>query len=247
MTPAADPAMGRALVDFARRSEAAEWLDGADLDAAELAAVLRDLAWFNTAMLGHAPILSWLDRAARKQGSGEPFRLIDVGCGYGDLLRAVRRWAERRGVTIELLGLDLNAETLRIARAATASRERIEFVVADALNFRPAAPVDFVVNSLVAHHLGGAAIVRLLRWMEETARRGWMISDLHRHPLAYYFIGFAGKLARLHPTVVHDGQISVLRALTRAEWLDQLDAAGMPRDAVTIQWFLCRWLIERLR
>jgi len=233
--------------DFARRSAAAEWLDRADLDGAELAAVLRDLAWFNAVMLGHTPILAWLCRAVRDRSAGGPLRLIDAGCGSGDLLRAIRRWAERRGLSFELLGLDANAETVRIARAATAPRERIDFAVADVLDVRPAAPVDLIVNSLLAHHLDDAAIARLLGWMEATARHGWLVSDLQRHPLPHRFIGLAGKLARLHPIVVHDGQISVTRALTRAEWLDRLDAAGIPRQAVTVRWFLYRWLIGRLR
>ena len=55
--------------------------------------------------------------------------------------------------------------------------------------------------------------------MEETARKGWLIYDLQRHPAPYYFIGLIGKLTRLHPMVIHDGRISVARSLTRTEWL----------------------------
>lgn len=233
--------------DFGRRSEEAEWLDGGDLDAAELAAVLRDLASFNRAMLGHYPILRWIGRASRGPEPRRPLRLIDAGCGYGDLLRAIRRWADRRGLEIALLGIDSNEETIRLARAATDARERIDFTVADALTFRPASPVDLIVNSLLAHHLGNAAIADLLRWMEATARRGWLVCDLQRHPLPYHAIGLAGKLARLHRTVVHDGQISVMRALSRAEWEDRLEAAGIPPGAAAVRSFLFRWLVGRLR
>jgi hypothetical protein len=50
--------------------------------------------------------------------------------------------------------------------------------------------------------------------MEETARKGWLIYDLQRHPVPYYFITLMGKLTRLHPMVIHDGRISVARSLT---------------------------------
>lgn len=233
--------------DFAKRGEDPEWLDGADLDSQQLAAVLRDLARFNTAMLGRYPIERWLRKAIRGHRLRRPLRLVDAGCGYGDLLRAIRRWADRHGLPISLLGLDMNPQTIRIARAATAPREQIDFAVADALDFHPPEPVDLLVSSLLAHHLGDEQITRLLRWMETTARLGWLVCDLHRHKLPYHVIGFAGKLTRLHPMVIHDGRISVTRALTRAEWNERLDAAGLACEAVTVRWFLFRWLIGRLR
>lgn len=237
----------RSRPDFRRRSDAREWLDRPDVDPHELAAVLRDLSRFNTMLLGHYPILRWLARAVRRPAPVRPLVIIDAGCGYGDLLRAVARWAERRDLPVSLIGIDLNPETVRIARAAAEPGEQIEFIVGDALRFEPSRPVDLIVNSLLAHHLPESGIDALLRWMDATAQRGWLIADLQRHPLPYYAIAAAGRLLRVHPLVVADGQISVTRALTRAEWLDRLDAAVIPLEAATLRWFLCRWLIGRLR
>ena len=247
MTHADPTTAARSSGRFSARSEEAEWLDGADLDPAALAAVLADLARFNTAMLGHFPILQWLRRAVRDFDPSRPIRLIDAGCGYGDLLRAIRRWADRRGLKLALLGLDLNEETIRIARAATDPRAAIDYEVGDALAFRMDEPIDLVVSSLLAHHLGNSALVDFLRWTEATARRGWLVCDLHRHRIPYHVIGFAGRLARLHPMVVHDGQISVMRALDRRDWEERIAAAGIARETVTMRWFLFRWLIGRLR
>ena len=240
-------AFPRASRGFAQRSDAAEWLDEPDRDLGELAGVLRDLARLNGATLGHLPVLWWLRRAIAAAPPGQPLCLVDAGCGYGDLLRSVRRWARRRGVAIALSGVDLSPQTIRIARAATDARDEIDFEVADVLRFGPTAPVDLIVSSLLAHHLADRAIVDLLCWMERTARRGWFICDLQRHPLPHAVIGFAGKLANLHPTVIADGQISVTRALTRSEWQARLDEAGIPHRGVTIRWFLFRYLIGRLR
>jgi SAM-dependent methyltransferase len=233
--------------DFTRRSREAEWLDGEGLDAAELALFLRDLAAFNRAMLGHYPILRWIGRVVRDIRPQRPLVLVDAGCGYGDLLRRVRRWADRRGIEITLLGLDSNEETIRIARDATDARERIDFAVTDAMQFRPATPIDLLVSSLLAHHLGDREIVELLRWMEATARRGWLVCDLMRHKLPYHAIGWAGKLCRLNRTVFDDGQISVLRALNRAEWSGLLGAAGIPPGGASVRSFLFRWVIARRR
>jgi hypothetical protein len=45
--------------------------------------------------------------------------------------------------------------------------------------------------------------------------------------------------------VTKDGQISVMRSLTRKEWMDRLVAAGIELSDVKIRWFLFRFVIER--
>ncbi len=233
--------------DLSRRSTESEWLDSADASPEELALVLRDLSRFNGAMLGHWPVIDWLRRATRDVPKEEALTLVDVGCGYGDLLRAIRRWARKRGLAIRLIGLDLNVETIRIARTVTDDADEIEYCAADVFDFAPSVPIDFVVSSLVTHHMSDDLIVKFLRWMERTARKGWLIYDLQRHPVPYYFIGLMGKLTRLHPMVIHDGRISVARSLTRTEWLARTDEAGVAPDAVRLRWFLFRFAIGRLR
>ena len=117
--------------DLSRRSTESEWLDDAGVGSAELQLVLRDLARFNGAMLGHWPVVAWLRRATRDAPRDQPLTVVDVGCGYGDLLRAIRRWSCKRGLAIRLIGFDLSRETIDIARAATDAADQIEYRVAD--------------------------------------------------------------------------------------------------------------------
>lgn len=237
----------RRPLDLSRRSDRTEWLDEADLNPAELALVLRDLARFNGAMLGHRPILAWLRRAVETAGGERPLTLLDVGSGYGDLLRAIRTWSRRRGLDIRLIGLDVSRETVRIAESVTEPADGIEYRIGNVFDFVPPAPIDFVVSSLLTHHLSDDLIVTFLRSMESTARKGWLIYDLQRHAVPYYFIGLVGTLTRLHRAVIHDGRISVARSLTRAEWFERLHAAGIARDSVALRWFLFRYIIGRLK
>jgi SAM-dependent methyltransferase len=234
-------------IDLTRRSNEAEWLDGADIDPVELESVLGDLASFNQAFLGHYPLIHWLGPAISAAPKGSPLTVVDVGCGYGDLLRAIRRWSRRRGVELNLLGIDLNPETIRIARKATAAADQIEFRLMNAFQLGSAMSVDFIVSSLVAHHLSDAEIAEFLRLMERVARRGWAIYDLQRSRFLYHFIGLTARLARLHPMVVQDGQISVTRSLTRREWQERIVEAGISPTQATIRWFFFRFLIGRRR
>ncbi len=81
-----------AATDLSQRSTEAEWLDSAGASSEELELVLRDLARFNGAMLGHRAVIAWLDAAIQRIPEGTELTLVDVGCGYGDLLRAIRSW-----------------------------------------------------------------------------------------------------------------------------------------------------------
>jgi SAM-dependent methyltransferase len=234
------------IFNAARRSTQREILDG-PVETAELKNILHDLARFNGAMMGHWPVLAWLDRATRNVPSGQPLTFVDIGCGYGDLLRAVRSWARKRGRTMKLIGIDLNAQAIDIARGATNIADDIDYHATDIFEFTPNDPIDFVANSLLTHHLTDEMIVRFLRWMEASARRGWIIYDLQRSRMSFYFIPLVGALLRLHPVVVYDGRISVARSGTRAEWESLIATAGVPRDTVQLRWFMFRFVIGCLK
>jgi SAM-dependent methyltransferase len=177
----------------------------------------------------------------------QPLTLLDIGCGYGDLLRAIRDWARRRGRTLRLIGIDLSGQVIDVARSVTSMADGIDYQAADIFAFAPLMSIDFVVTSLVTHHLPDEMIVRFLRWMETKAARGWMIYDLQRSIVPFYFIALAGLLLRLHPVVTYDGRISVARSLTRQEWEARLADAGVPRDIVDLRWFMFRFAIGRLK
>jgi 2-polyprenyl-3-methyl-5-hydroxy-6-metoxy-1,4-benzoquinol methylase len=234
-------------LDLTRRCNETEWLDGSDIRPAELELALRDLATFNQMFFGHYPLLGWLGQAIRTTPKSAPMTVVDIGCGYGDLLRAIRRWSRRRGVELNLVGLDLNPETIRIARAATDPTDRIEFRAMNVFELGSSPPVDLMISSLMAHHLADREITVLLRLMERVARRGWAICDLQRSRFLYHFIGLSSRVARFHPMVVHDGQISVARSLTRKEWEQRIAEAGIAPAGASIRWFLFRFLIGRLR
>jgi SAM-dependent methyltransferase len=239
--------MAAGRLDLSHRHHEAEWLDSDNINPLELEKVLRDLATFNGAFLGRYPILRWLRGAIKSIPKGTSLTIFDVGCGYGDLLRAIRHSLRRHSVELNLVGIDSNPETIRIARAATDPADQVEFRVMNIFELPRNGSIDFIISSLVTHHLTDSEITEFLRLMEAASRWGWLIYDLQRHWFLYHSIGHIGRIARLHPMVVHDGQISVTRSLTRAEWEERIAAAGISLLDARIQWFFYRFLIKRLR
>jgi ubiquinone/menaquinone biosynthesis C-methylase UbiE len=91
----------------------------------------------------------------RAVGSGAPRRILDLGCGTGEMALAIARAS--RAVT--LIGVDGDAEVLRRA-AAKARAEGVELELHEALADRiplADADVDCVVSTLMFHHLGPEA------------------------------------------------------------------------------------------
>jgi len=227
-------------VSLSVRRDATELMDADDLDPATYAAVVRDLARVNRVTLAVRPTLAFLARAS---GERRRLRLLDVGFGDGDALRAIAEWCAKRGVEAELVGVDLNPRSEPAARARTDAVLPIRYVTGDYADM--GGGWDAVVSSLVAHHMTDAQLVAFVRWMEANAR-DWLVNDLHRHGLAYRGWPVLAAAARWHPIVRHDGHVSIARSYRPAEWPPILERAGVA-DARVYRAFPFRLCVERLR
>jgi SAM-dependent methyltransferase len=101
------------LPDLRRRappSELPELMDG-PCSFEEMRGCLRHIAAINRLTLAYGPTLRWLEELiGRVPWEGRPLRILDVGCGYGDGLRRIARWAARRNLDVLLTGIDLNED-----------------------------------------------------------------------------------------------------------------------------------------
>jgi SAM-dependent methyltransferase len=217
-------------------------MDAEDLDPAVYARVLADLGQVNAITLARRPTLAFIHRAL---GGRRSFRLLDVGFGHGDMLRAIARWARRRGIAADLVGVDLNPNSAPAARAATPLDLGIDFRTGDYADFAGEG-VDLIVSSLVAHHMSADELRAFLRFMEAEARLGWMVNDLHRLPLAHFGFPFLARLMRWHEIVRADGTLSIARSFRPAEWRAILADAGIDAARI-VRRFPFRLCVERIR
>jgi SAM-dependent methyltransferase len=221
-------------VDFSRRSAQLELMDIEDCGAAEFEAGLVDLGKVNRTTFAYRPTFAWLDRIARARASSEPLRIVDCGSGYGDMLRKIDGWARRRGIPVELTGIDLNPWSRAAAVKATDPSQRITWITTDLFDYKPDKPIDILLSSQFTHHLTDDQVVGFLGWMEATAQVGWFVNDLHRLPFPYYGFRLLAWLARWHRFVRSDGPISITRAFVPADWHRLLARAGIPAGAATV-------------
>jgi 2-polyprenyl-3-methyl-5-hydroxy-6-metoxy-1,4-benzoquinol methylase len=229
--------------DLTTRSRQEEQMDSADLDPAVYEKVLHDLARVNRWTFTARPVLAFMKRAV---GDAKAFRLMDVGFGDGDVLRAIARWARKRDIAADLVGVDLNEKSLAAARAATPPGWPIDYRAGDYLD--QAGPFDFVISSQVTHHMTDGQLRTFLQYMEREARMGWLICDLHRHGFSHWGFPLLARAMMVHRIVREDGQLSIARSFRPEEWRAILADAGIDPAVVRIvRRFPFRLCVERVR
>lgn len=233
-------------LDFSRRAELTELMDE-PCSRDELRACLRDIEKLNRWFLGYRPVLSWLDLLNRSR-SMKLLRIMDIGCGHGDLLRQIEHWAGKRGISVKLTGCDVNPETIAIAAEASPKSSGIEWVAADVFSLNGRGSVDVVVSSLFTHHLREQDVVRFVRWMEQHTQIGWFINDLSRAPIPYWLIKAFSRVAGLHQFVQHDAPVSFRRAFVADDWRRICSAAGLLESEAAIEsWKPARLCVSRIK
>jgi SAM-dependent methyltransferase len=220
-----------------QRATAEELMDADDLPPDIYAAVVADLARVNVVTMAACPTLAFLARLTKQ---GQRYRLLDVGYGDGDMLRRIADWGARRGIAFDLVGVDLNPRSEAAARAHTPPDLAINWRTGDYADFAGQG-WDFVISSLVAHHMTRAQLTAFLRFMAREARVGWLVNDLHRHGFAYHGWPLLAGLFGWHPIVRHDGRLSIARSYRPAEWPPLLAEAGISKARVfrTFPFRLC--------
>jgi SAM-dependent methyltransferase len=234
-------------LDFSRRADLREWMDE-PCSYAEFRDCLLDLEIVNRRVMAYRPTLEWVERLARRLPSNMPLRIVDVGCGGGDMLRQIQKWANAKSISVSLTGIDLNPYAARAAMEFSSSCASIEWVTGDAFSYESDTPIHGVISSLFTHHLADSTLVKFVAWMEGIATRGWFINDLHRGPWAYYSFKALATVMHWHRFVRHDGPISILRSFQPDDWERICAEVGIGLDGITIEKaFPARLCVSRMK
>jgi SAM-dependent methyltransferase len=234
------------FLDFSQRASQEELMDDLDIRGPELEGALRSLERVNRLLGGHRLILRGLDELMQKAGQRwcktHPCRILDLGCGGGDTLRAIARWGEDRGIAMELTGWDANPHTVQYARSRCALDPDIEIHRADVFAEPFPKEVDVVLCSLFLHHFAEPEICQLLAKIQQAGIPYVLINDLHRSPVAYSAFRLFCALFRVPYMARHDGLISIRKGFCRADWEALVPPAEAYAHNLRWQWAF-RWQV----
>src|SRR5687767_7556134 len=117
---------------FKKRSEETELMDDLQLSNDDLRRNLDELETINYWLGGHKVVLQALQKMLPQlRKLNRPITIADVGCGGGDMLREIAKWAEKQGLETELCGVDANAFMLNYAAPKSARFPNITFQQSD--------------------------------------------------------------------------------------------------------------------
>ncbi|MFJ6405852.1 class I SAM-dependent methyltransferase [Streptomyces hydrogenans] len=169
-----------------------------------------------------APVFTAIRAAGTRPG---PYRLVDVGCGLGYL---VRRLASTRalGADVELVGVDLDAALVGEAeRLARAEGLDCRFVHGNAFAMPQAATV--YVSTGVLHHFRGPALNEFFQTQAASPAQAFCHFDIAATRLAPIGAWVFHRARMRHPLGRHDGVVSALRAHSDETLLRAATAPGI--------------------
>jgi 2-polyprenyl-3-methyl-5-hydroxy-6-metoxy-1,4-benzoquinol methylase len=215
---------------FKQRSYQKELLDEPDIQTGLLYQNLKELAIINTYLGGHAISLKGLKEVITDKA--KTYKVIDIGCGGGDSLKAIAKWADSNRYNIDLKGVDLKQDCIDYAKSTCADFPGIDFYCDDFRNvFSIINDVAIVHASLFCHHFTEEDIVAFITFCNKN-NAAFIINDLERNPVAYYAIKLLTSLFSKSPLVKNDAPVSVSRGFKKKEWYAMLQKAGIKKYTV---------------
>jgi len=214
------------------RSTKKELLDEDNIPKEDLFQNLKELDTINTLLGGYNITFSALKKTLKPTITHS---LVDIGCGGGDTLKHIHKWAKQNTQVINLFGVDIKPICIEYASKNT-ENENITFICDDYRNvFNYIKQVDIIHACLFCHHLTESELIELVQFAKKN-KTTLIINDLERNIVAYYAIKVLTKLFSKSYLVKNDAPLSVARGFKKKEWLDILAKAGVKKYSVINKW-----------
>ncbi|WP_081675007.1 methyltransferase domain-containing protein [Daejeonella oryzae] len=227
------------MPDFSRRSTEEEMMDDFSLGHEIIDPIMDELEVVNKLLGGYNVFFN----AFRKLKISNGMIISDWGCGGGDSLRVIAKWARSKNLKLKLVGVDATESAIEYARAKSKDYPEISYILADVMSAKLYTnQFDIVISSLFTHHFEDKSWVKLIQKMADCASACVVINDLHRHWFAYHSIGLLTSAFSRSEMVKHDSKLSVLRSFKRTEIEEMLRKGNF--DSYSIKWkWAFRWQV----
>lgn len=224
------------MIPVPARSHETEILDGELPPPKVLRASFEDVRFVNRHIGGSRNIIQAVSTLLEGRAGGGPASVLDLATGLGDVPLDLARWGVRRGLELQIRGIDLRPEIVEMARSYARGQAHLGFEVGDALSLADADEShDIVTTSLSLHHFEPEAAVLLLREMWRLCRVGFVVNDLRRCWPGYLGARFLAAFVFRTRVAKNDGPLSVLRAYTVDEAHDLARQAGIPEASLDVR------------
>jgi 2-polyprenyl-3-methyl-5-hydroxy-6-metoxy-1,4-benzoquinol methylase len=226
------------MLSFKNRSYQKELLDADNIPFDAIKQNMQELNTINTLLGGHAITVAGVRKILTQKNKislSNSLVICEIGCGGGDNIMAIHKWAVKNNLQINFIGIDYKYECIEFAKNKY-STIPVQWMCKPYQKVDFAIKPDIIFSSLFCHHFSNEDLVQQLKWLKENSTVGFFINDLHRNKLAYFFIKWLTKLFSKSYLVKHDAPLSVARGFTKKEWLNTISAAAIGQCIVNWKW-----------
>lgn len=227
------------------RTEEEEIMDDFSLEGEELRDALDKIASINQFLGGNKLTLQGVKKLIH---TNDEITIVDVGCGNGDMLRALADFGTKNNYNFMLIGIDANAFTIDYAIKLSKEYANISYKCEDIFS-EPFSQLnyDIVLCTLTLHHFKNNQIDYSLQLFQKQARIGIVINDLHRNIIAYRAFQLICFFFRLNRMSREDGLISILRGFKKQELMDFSERNQLKNYTIHWKWaFRYQWIIKKI-
>jgi ubiquinone/menaquinone biosynthesis C-methylase UbiE len=235
-------------LEFTHRSELPELMDDPNLPKDQLYAALHDITKVNRFLGGNQITIAGIRKLIQSKPNQKEWRIVDVGCGDGEMLRHIASTFKHNPLKLHLIGVDINTESIQKAQEVSSEYENIHFEVMDILEIESdALPCDILICNLTMHHFSDKEIHIFLDKFYKLAHVGVVINDLERSAIAYQLFRGFSRIFMKSPIARHDGRISIARGFKKEELVRYSQKLGFENDTIQWKWaFRYLWVIKKI-
>ncbi|GAB3018522.1 hypothetical protein GCM10027185_14190 [Spirosoma pulveris] len=240
--------MNLMFLSTTQRTTKEEYLDDFSLEGDELRDALDKIAIINQWLGGNRVTIDGIRELLKNQPKDRTFSIVDIGCGNGDMCRAVVDFAKQEGIRVDVLGIDANAYTVNHARASSTAYPTIRYDTQNIFDEQFAlVDYDIALCTLTLHHFGDQEILYLMGLLAQQSKLGVVINDLQRSALAYRLFQLICFVFRLNKLSREDGLTSILRGFKKQELVAFSKQLRFTAYRINWRWaFRYQWIIKTL-
>lgn len=210
-----------------RRAANPEYMDESNRGGEEYREAMRHLRRLNRVFGAAGPVLYGVKRLWEASGKPARLTLLDVGSGSGDINRRILKWADRRGIGMNVILADVTEEARAEAELLFRKDSRVRFVKQDVFDLR-GSQADIVTASQFLHHFPPEKLPHVMERMLAVSRLGVVVGDIHRHLLPWLTVWIAVRCLSRNRYIRHDGPLSVAKGFRGSDLRRLAASLGLP-------------------
>lgn len=236
------------LINTKIRTDRPEIMDDFALEGEMLCDALDKIAKINRLLGGNKLTLQGIKKLIQKIDKTKTITIADIGCGNGDMLRALSVYAEKYRLKFNLIGIDANKFTIQYAQELSVHYPNISYRSENVFNEAfGKINYDIILCTLTLHHFKDEEILKLMSIFNAKATIGIVINDLQRSSVAYRLFQGLCWLFRLNEMSREDGLTSILRGFKKPELVFFSEKLNFKKYTIQWKWaFRYQWIISKV-